>query len=227
MRPDTTSPARPGSAGPARPHVPTSPHACPACPSGAVRAGCSACCGRGRLWLPVELDAWPGALDRVLGDLAVHGRTATRPLPGARLAADGQVHYGTWHSLHAADLPPDDPRRRLWLAPAAPVALRLFDSAPTATAEPAEPGRLARLEPAGPARRPGHGPAVAAPGRARVGVEHRFAAKAPEWPADGRTAIPTTARYTPRADLGPPHASSDAVGSRAWPGAAPRRVRPR
>jgi hypothetical protein len=229
MPPDAhASPVEPGPAAPARPHVPTSAHPCPACPASDTRAGCSACLGRGRIWLPVELEAHPDALAGVLGDLAVHGRTATRPLPGARLAADGQVHYGTWHGLRTADLPPGDARRRLWLVasppPSPPVALRLFDPAPTT----ADAGRPAGLEPAGPAPRPSRHPAVvpALPGRPEVEVEHRFAARGAQRPADGRRP-PPAAPDTPRDDLLALNASSDPAGGRTPPAPAGRRARPR
>jgi hypothetical protein len=88
--------------------VPTGAYPCPACEcrGGQSEPACAACLGLGEIWLIDELHNHPGALQRVLANLAV-ARDAGQFLPGARLVeCDGRprVVYGTNDGVRLAEL---------------------------------------------------------------------------------------------------------------------------
>ena len=88
--------------------VPTSAYPCPACerPGGRSEPTCATCLGLGEIWLIDELRRYPGALQRVLADLAV-ACAAGHFLPGARLVECGgrpRVVYGTNDGVRLAEL---------------------------------------------------------------------------------------------------------------------------
>jgi len=74
------------------------------------------------VWLPDELLAHRGSLERVLEAIAEDARAGST-LPGARLCPDGRIAYGTWDGVPVYDVRPSDPRRR---PPLRPLTARLF-----------------------------------------------------------------------------------------------------